>query len=64
MQDWPGSKPPVSDAIKMLEGGVEVILPAKLFHHTHSVEIYGLKPPNGINATSRYSTNAGSSSCT
>ena len=62
MQDSPRSSPRISAVKKMLEGGVEVILPAKSFCCVYSVAIHGLKPPNRINATSRHSTNDGSNS--
>ncbi|GLT52146.1 hypothetical protein SLA2020_255010 [Shorea laevis] len=57
VQDSPGARPPMSAVVKMLEGGVEIMLPPKPTHLLFSSwEASGVKPPTATNGSSSSSS--------
>ncbi|KAA8515375.1 hypothetical protein F0562_019014 [Nyssa sinensis] len=56
VQDAPEARPPMSAVVKMLEGGVEIMVPPKPFHYFFSVGLNVLKPPSNSSNSSDYST--------
>ncbi|KAA8515369.1 hypothetical protein F0562_019020 [Nyssa sinensis] len=56
VQDAPEARPPMSAVVKMLEGGVEIMVPPKPFHYFFSVGLNVLKPPSNSGNSSDYST--------
>ena len=45
VQDSPEARPPMSAVVKMLEGGVEIMPPAKPFNYLYPIGMSALKPP-------------------
>ncbi|XP_051120939.1 rust resistance kinase Lr10-like [Andrographis paniculata] len=62
VQDSPGTRPPMSAVVKMLEGGVDIMEPPKPFHYLFSVGTNALKPPSDSGSGSGFSTSDGSNS--
>ncbi|GLT44494.1 hypothetical protein SLA2020_183860 [Shorea laevis] len=57
VQDSPGARPPMSAVVKMLEGGVEIMLPPKPTHLLFSSwGASAVKPPNATNGSSSSSS--------
>ncbi|KAG5524351.1 hypothetical protein RHGRI_031119 [Rhododendron griersonianum] len=62
VQDSPDARPPMSDVVKMLEGGVEIMPPPKPFNYLFFVGINVLNPPTHTSNMSDYSTSDGTNS--